>query len=73
MLTPCKVQIALPDNIYQILTNYYNNAYKLQFVTIAKSISTSSRDSIVVPNMVDQFERIWISTEVFGLAMIPDT
>src|SRR5271154_2357863 len=54
MLMPYKVQVALPDNIYQILTDYYNNAYELQFVTIAESISTSSRKSIIVPNMVDQ-------------------
>src|SRR5579859_408709 len=48
MLIPRKSGVALPDNIYQILTDYYNNAYELQFVTIAESISTSSsRDSIV--------------------------
>ena len=71
MLTPCKVRVALPDNIYQILTDYYNNAYELQFVTIAELISTSSRDSIVVPNMVDQFGRVQILTEVFGSAIAP--
>ena len=69
MFTPCKSRVALPDNIYQILTDYYNNAYGLQFVTIAELISTSSRDSIVVPNVVDQFGRVRISTEVFGSAM----
>jgi len=36
MLTPCESCVALPDNIYQILTDYYNNAYELQFVTIAE-------------------------------------
>jgi hypothetical protein len=71
MLTPSNVRVALPDNVYQILTDYYNNAYELQFVTIAESISTSSRDSIVVPNMVDQFGRVRISTEVFGSVMAP--
>jgi len=71
MFTPCKSRVALPDNIYQILTDYYNNAYGLQFVTIAELISTSSRDSIVVPNVVDQFGRVRISTEVFGSAMAP--
>jgi hypothetical protein len=71
MLTPCKSRVALPDNIYQILTDYYNNAYGLQFVTIAELIPTSSRDSIVVPNVVDQFGRVRISTEVFGSAMAP--
>ncbi|GET54634.1 hypothetical protein GLOIN_2v1776801 [Rhizophagus irregularis DAOM 181602=DAOM 197198] len=71
MLTPCKNWVALPDDIYQILTEYYNIAYDLQFVTIAESTSTSSRDAIVVPNMVDQFGRVRISAEVFGSAMAP--
>jgi hypothetical protein len=71
MLTPCRNRVALPDNIYQILTDYYKNAYELQFITIAESISTSSTDSIVVPNMVDQFGRVRISTEVFGSTMAP--
>ena len=69
MLTPCKNRVALPDDIYQILTEYYNIAYDLQFVTIAESTSTSSRDAIVVPNMVDQFGRVRISAEVFGSVM----
>jgi hypothetical protein len=71
MLTPNKNRVDLPDNIYQILTDYYNNAYELQFVTIAESIATSSRDSIIVPNMVDQFGRVRIAAEVFGSAMSP--
>ncbi|UZO27507.1 uncharacterized protein OCT59_019700 [Rhizophagus irregularis] len=49
MHTPCRNQVALPDNIYQILTDYYNDAYELQFATIAK-ISASPSDTIVVPN-----------------------
>ena len=71
MLMPRKNQVALPDDIYQILTEYYNTAYNLQFITIAESISTSSRDAIVVSNMVDQFGRVRISAEVFGSAMAP--
>jgi hypothetical protein len=70
LLTPRRSRVALPDNVYQILTKYYNAAYDLQFVTIAESISTSS-DSIVVPNMVDQFGCVRISTEIFGSAMAP--
>jgi hypothetical protein len=68
MLTPCKNCVALPDDIYKILTDYYNDAYELQFVTITESL-TGSRDSIVVPNMVNQFGRVRISTEIFGSAM----
>jgi hypothetical protein len=70
MLTPCRSRVALPDNIYQILTDYYKNAYELQFVTIAE-ILASPRDSIVVPNMVNQFGRVRISAEIFGSAMAP--
>ena len=69
MLTPCRNRVALPDNIYQILTDYYNNAYELQFVTIADSILNSSGNSIVVPNMVEQFGRVRIAAEIFGSAM----
>lgn len=71
MLTPCRNRVALPDDIYQILTKYYNNAYGLQFITIAEAISTSSGDSIVVPNMVNQFGRVRIAAEVFGSTMSP--
>ena len=71
MLTPRRSRVALPDNIYQILVDYYNNAYELQFVTIAELTSTTPKDSIVVPNMVDQFGRVRISAEVFGSTMAP--
>ena len=72
MLTPCESCVALPDNIYQILADYYNNAYdSSSFVTISESTLISSRDLIVVPNMVNQFGRVCISTEVFGSAMAP--
>jgi hypothetical protein len=70
MLTPRKNRVALPDDVYQILTDYYNVAYGLQFVTIAESVSASS-DSIVVPNVVNQFGRVRISGEIFGSAMAP--
>jgi hypothetical protein len=72
MLMPCRSRVALPDNIYQILTDYYNNAYELQFVTIAE-ILASPRDSIVVPNMVNQFGRVRILAEIFGQQWHPDS
>ncbi|PKK50439.1 hypothetical protein RhiirC2_803373 [Rhizophagus irregularis] len=70
MLTPCRSRVALPANIYQILTDYYNDAYELQFATIAE-ISASPKDTIVVPNMVNQFGRVRISAEIFGSVMAP--
>lgn len=69
MLMPCRSRVALSDNIYQILIDYYNDAYELSFAIISESISASSSDSIVVPNMVDQFGRVQIAAEVFGSAM----
>ncbi|CAB5380533.1 unnamed protein product [Rhizophagus irregularis] len=70
MLTPCRSRVALPANIYQILTDYYNDAYELQFATIAE-ISASPKDTIVVPNMVNQFGRVRILAEIFGSVMAP--
>ena len=70
MLTPCRSRVALPDNIYQILTDYYNDAYELQFATIAE-ISASPKDTIVVPNVVNQFGRVRILAEIFGSVMAP--
>src|SRR5271154_6827694 len=32
ILILCRNRIALSDSIYQILTDYYNNAYELQFL-----------------------------------------
>lgn len=71
MLTPNNNRVSLPDNIYEILTEYYNNAYKFQFITIDESVSNMSSESIIVPNMVDQFGRVRIASEIFGSAMSP--
>ncbi|GBB87949.1 hypothetical protein RclHR1_14440008 [Rhizophagus clarus] len=68
MLTPYRIRITLPNNVYRILTDYYNDAYGLQFATIAELTSTSS-DSIIVSNIIDQFAHIRISAKIFGLAM----
>ncbi len=68
MLTPKKNQISLSDNIHQILTEYYNNAYESKFITIIESVSASLSDFIVT-NMVNQFGHIRISAEIFRLIM----
>ncbi len=64
MLIPKKNQVSLPDNIHQILTEYYNNAYESKFITIVESVSTSLSDFIII-NMVDQFNRVRILAEIF--------
>ncbi len=68
MLTPRKNQVSLPDDIYQILIEYYSNAYESKFVTIAESVSAGPNDFIVT-NMVDQIGRVRISAEIFGSMM----
>jgi hypothetical protein len=70
MLTPRKNRVSLPDNIYQILIEYYNNAYEARFISIAESVSASS-DDFIVTNMVNQFGRVRISAEIFGSVMAP--
>lgn len=70
MLTPRKNRVSLPDDIYQILIDYYCNAYESKFVTIAESLSASPNDFIVT-NMVDQIGCVRISAETFGSMMAP--
>ncbi len=57
MPTPRKNQVSLPDDIYQILIEYYSNAYKSKLVTIAEPVSAGPNDFIVT-NMVDQIGRV---------------
>src|SRR6266542_6704987 len=57
MLTSRKNQVSLPDDIYQILIEYYSNTYESKFVTIAESVSASLNDFIVT-NMVDQIGHV---------------
>ena len=68
MLTPRKNRVPLPDDIYQLLIEYYSNAYESKFITIAESVSASPSDFIVT-NMVNQFGRVRISAEIFGSVM----
>ena len=52
------MNVALPDDIYDIFVEYYNNAYDSEFVTIAKAATERSGDRIVVQPQVTQFRRI---------------
>ena len=68
MLILKKNWISLPDNIHQILIEYYNNAYESKFIIIAESVSASLSDFIIT-NMVDQFDYVRILAEIFRLVM----
>src|SRR2546429_1340315 len=67
MISPKRMNVALPDNIYDILVEYYNDAYDSEFVTIAKAATEHSGDRIIVRPQVNQFGRIWVRSEIFGL------
>lgn len=76
MLPPEKINVSLPDNIYNILVQYYNSAYELEFVSIAKASQIRSNRSgrnrrIVVRPQINQFGRIRIGSEIFGSAITP--
>jgi len=71
MMTPKKLDVNLPDNLYNLLVNYYNNAYELEFVTIARSIERRYTCPIIFWPIINQFERIHICAEIFGSANTP--
>src|SRR4051812_9912975 len=63
MLTPRNYRVSLPDNIYELLVYYYNDAYyDLEFVTIAGAsnkliLEEESEDFIVVLPNITQYRR----------------
>lgn len=76
MLTP-RNQASLPNNIYELLVQYYNNTYRnWNFVTIAElsssdSLSNNSNQQIVVLPIITKFGRVRIATEIFGSKSAP--
>ena len=75
MLTPRK-DVSLSDEIYNLLVEYYNDAYEWKFATIAGTsdaiFSGSDLDDLitVLPN-VTQHGRIRIGSEVFSATITP--
>ena len=72
MLTPKNNRVSLPDDIYELLVYYYNDAYcDLEFVTIAGTsdkliLEEELEDFIVVLLNITQHECIRIESEIFG-------
>jgi hypothetical protein len=60
MLHPKKINVGLPDDIYNLLVNYYNDAYDVKFLTIADSVRNirHSERRIIVRPQINQFKRI---------------
>jgi len=77
MLTPRNDRVSLPDDIYELLVYYYNDAYyDLEFVTIAGAsdkliLEEESEDFIVVLPNITQHGRIRIGSEIFGTNIAP--
>jgi hypothetical protein len=64
--------VSLPNDIYELLVQYYNTAYNWEFVTIAEAVSRDiTKDFIIVLPNVNQYGRIRIGTEVFGATIAP--
>jgi hypothetical protein len=71
-----KDNVSLPDDIYELLVQYYNAAYDWEFVTIKDTVSkvvnnVNPEDYIVVLPDVNQYGRIQIGTEFFGSTIAP--
>src|SRR5947209_17079374 len=72
MLTPRNDQVSLPDDIYELLVYYYNDAYyDLEFVTIASTsdkliLEEESEDFIVILPNITKHGCIRIGSEIFG-------
>src|SRR4051794_39936825 len=68
MMTLRKNDVSLPDDIYNLLVEYYNAAYKdLSFFSIAEAVQNpgcSNRRIVVLPQ-INQFGRIRIRAEIF--------
>ncbi|PKY46440.1 hypothetical protein RhiirA4_461302 [Rhizophagus irregularis] len=62
--------VNLLNEIYKLLVDYYNNAYELEFVTIARSMKSNNKPVVVWPQ-VNQFRHIRIGAEIFGLMNTP--
>ena len=65
MMSSKRMNVALPDDIYDILVEYYNDAYDSEFVTIAKAATERTGDRIVVQPQVNQFGRIRVRSKIF--------
>src|SRR4051794_20080370 len=69
MMTPRKNDVRLPDDIYNLLVEYYNAAYEdLSFFSIAEAAQNPERSNrrIVILPQINQFGRIQIEAEIFG-------
>ncbi|UZO27378.1 uncharacterized protein OCT59_019576 [Rhizophagus irregularis] len=60
MMAPRNNLVNLPNEIYKLLVDYYNNAYELEFVTIAGSMKSNNKPVVVWPQFVQENDSIEI-------------
>jgi hypothetical protein len=77
MMSPAKIAVDLPQDIYDHLIQYYRDAYDLSFISFTElalneqdNIENTSQQIIVLPR-IDQFGRIRIGAEIFGSVIAP--
>ncbi|RIA79087.1 hypothetical protein C1645_841558 [Glomus cerebriforme] len=76
LLTPINYKVDLPDNLYEQLINYYNEAYNdlgVEFISmnylIEKGLQNdSSNRYIIVQLIINQCRRIHVAAEIFRLS-----
>ncbi|PKY38938.1 hypothetical protein RhiirA4_452040 [Rhizophagus irregularis] len=64
-LNPKKLNTDLPNEILDLLVEYYSNAYERDFVTLS-NIHIANTNAIPVLSKVNIYGRLQISSEVFG-------
>lgn len=64
-LSSKKENIELPDEVENLLLEYYQNAYDREFVSL-KNIHTASSDAIPVLKRANMYGRLQLGSEVFG-------
>ena len=71
MLTLRKCNMSLPDDIYDLLVQYYNTAYDWKFKTIANAASdvSMSEDYIIILPNVNQYRCVHIRTKIFEVTI----
>ncbi|CAG8753483.1 8620_t:CDS:1, partial [Ambispora leptoticha] len=66
MMSPNKIDVRLPDNIYTLLVEYYNTAYdKLNFFSIVEAVQNLnySNHRIIVRSQINQYGYVQIGAE----------
>ena len=64
LMNPCH-EAKLPNNILDLLVEYYDNLYDDYFISLS-SVTASSRNCIVVDSRIKQYGRLRIGADMYG-------